>query len=183
MNAAINLKNKLEPIISKYNYTNYKWIDPKQIIVSNWVRMKCRYGCEEYGKTATCPPNAPEVSECRQFFEDYNTAILFHFEKSVAKPEDRRLWSRNVNLNLLKLERDIFLSGFHKAFLLFMDSCPICTECVGEKELCKNPEQARPSPEGMAIDVFTTVRQYGYPIQVLSEYSQAMNRYAFLLVE
>jgi hypothetical protein len=35
----------------------------------------------------------------------------------------------------------------------------------------------------MAIDVFSTVRQYGYPIEVLSDYSQAMNRYAFLLVE
>jgi len=35
----------------------------------------------------------------------------------------------------------------------------------------------------MAIDVFSTVRQVGYPIQVLSDYDQAMNRYAFLLVE
>ena len=31
--------------------------------------------------------------------------------------------------------------------------------------------------------VFATVRQFGFPIQVLSDYTQAMNRYAFLLVE
>ncbi len=31
-------------------------------------------------------------------------------------------------------------------------------------------------------DVFSTVRQHGYPIGVLSEYSQAMNRCAFLLI-
>ncbi len=183
MKLSVELKNKVESIISKYDYEDYKWIDPKKIIVSNWVRMKCRYGCDEYGKTATCPPNAPEISECRDFFDEYENAILFHFEKAVDKPEDRKSWSRKENLKLLKLERDIFLSGFHKAFLLFMDSCPICSECVSEKESCKNPEQARPSPEGMAVDVFATVRQFGYPIQVLSEYSQAMNRYAFLLVE
>jgi hypothetical protein len=35
----------------------------------------------------------------------------------------------------------------------------------------------------MAMDVFATVRKIGYPIQVLSDYSQEMNRYAFLLIE
>jgi hypothetical protein len=31
--------------------------------------------------------------------------------------------------------------------------------------------------------VFSTVKQYGYPIEVLSEYFQTMKRYAFLLIE
>jgi hypothetical protein len=35
----------------------------------------------------------------------------------------------------------------------------------------------------MAVDVFATVRPLGYPIQVLTRYDQAMNRYAFLLIE
>jgi hypothetical protein len=38
-------------------------------------------------------------------------------------------------------------------------------------------------PEALAVDVFSTVRQVGYPIEVLTEYPQAMNRYAFLLIE
>ena len=38
-------------------------------------------------------------------------------------------------------------------------------------------------PEGMAVDVFSTVRQYGLPIEVLDDYKKLMNRYAFLLVE
>jgi len=33
------------------------------------------------------------------------------------------------------------------------------------------------------MDVFTTVRSLGYPIEVLSRYDQTMNRYAFLLVD
>ena len=33
------------------------------------------------------------------------------------------------------------------------------------------------------MDVFATVRKLGYPIEVLIDYDQAMNRYAFLLVE
>jgi hypothetical protein len=42
---------------------------------------------------------------------------------------------------------------------------------------------ARPTPESMAVDVFATVRKIGYPIDVLYDTSQEMNRYAFLLVE
>ena len=46
-----------------------------------------------------------------------------------------------------------------------------------------NPQLSRPTVEAMAVDVYTTVRQIGYPIQVLSDYAQAMNRYAMLLVQ
>jgi len=77
----------------------------------------------------------------------------------------------------------VFVSGFEKAFLLFMDTCTLCEECAGERENCKHPRQARPAPEALAMDVFSTVRQYGFPINVLPDYSQEMNRYAFLMIE
>jgi predicted metal-binding protein len=176
-------RTELEGLFKKHGYADFKWINPKEIIVSRWVRMKCTYGCANYGKNASCPPNAPSVSECRQFFDEYTTAVIFHFEKTLDKPEDRGPWSRKVNQELGKLEREVFLSGYQKTFLLFMDCCRICDECAGRREECRNPKMMRPSPEGMAVDVYATVWQYGFPIQVLSDYSQAMNRYAFLLVE
>jgi len=73
--------------------------------------------------------------------------------------------------------------GYHKGFLLPMSPCNICEECTGVKEECKNPKSAWPTPEGMAIDVCSTVRKYGFPIDVVTDYSQTMNRYAFLLIE
>jgi predicted metal-binding protein len=89
-----------------------------------------------------------------------------------------------VNKSLVGLERAVFLSGHQKAFLLFMDTCGLCgEECVGVREECKIPRSARPTPEAMAVDVFSTVRKIGYPIDVLADYHQAMNRYAFLLIE
>lgn len=50
-----------------------------------------------------------------------------------------------------------------------MASCYICAECTGERETCKDPESARPSPEALAVDVFATVCKYGYPIEVLTD--------------
>lgn len=175
-------RGQMEALFRKHGYDDFKWIEPEKIVVSQWVRMKCLYGCGEYGRNASCPPNVPSVSECERFFKEYSDAVIFHFQKKVAKPQDRHAWTREVNLQLSNLEREVFLSGYEKAFLLFMDSCSICEECSGERGTCKEPRLSRPSPESMAMDVFTTVRQYGFPIEPLTNYSQAMNRYAFLMI-
>lgn len=176
-------REEIEKKILKHGFKDFKWIDPKKFVVSQWVRMKCLFGCDEYGNTATCPPNLPSVVECEKFFREYKEAVVFHFEKKVAKPEDRFVWTRKVNLKLLKLEQEIFLAGFEKAFLLFLDSCNICSDCPGIKEKCKEPKLARPTPEAMCVDVYSTVRQLDYPVQVLARYSQKMNRYSFLMIK
>ena len=176
-------RKKLEARFRAHDFTDFKWLDPQNIVTAQWVRMKCVFGCNEYGLTPTCPPNVPSLSECERFFREYKSAVVFHFEKKVDRPEDRFAWTRKLNLRLLKLEKEFFTSGFEKAFLLFMDSCNICKKCAGVKEECKEPKMARPTPEALGVDVYSTVRQLGYPIQVLSDYEQKMNRYAFLMIE
>jgi predicted metal-binding protein len=109
--------------------------------------------------------------------------VIFHFHEALDRPEDRHGWTRQINQGLLVLEGDIFLTGYERTFLLFMDTCHICEDCQGAREGCKNPKSARPTPEAMAVDVFSTVKPYGFPIEVLSDYTQTMNRYAFLLIE
>ncbi len=177
------MQDKVEELIEKHGYSDYKWISPEEIVISQWVRMKCIYGCSEFGRTATCPPNVPSLSECERFFREYKEAVVFHFEKEVQKPEDRFAWTRKVNLKLLELEKAVFCAGFEKAFLLFTDSCNICKSCQARKEECTEPKLSRPTPEALGVDVYSTVRKVGYPIHVLSDYSQKMNRYAFLLIE
>ena len=175
-------RQPLDAIFKKKGYTDYKWIDPKKIIVAQWVRMKCEFGCGEYGRCAACPPNTPSVAECAQFFSEYSDALILHFEGIMDKPEDRHAWSAKINAKLLKLEREVFLAGYERAFLLFMRSCCFCKECTGDRQTCKKPRMARPAPEAMAVDVYSTVRQYGFPINVRTDYNQKMDRYAFLMV-
>ncbi len=177
-----NERRRLDKLFQEKGYADYKWMDPQKIIVSQWVRMKCMFGCGEYGKNACCPPNVPSVSECERFFHEYQDAVIFRFEKAVDKPADRHRWSKKVNIKLAKLEREVFLAGYERAFLLFMDSCGICADCVATREECKQPRSARPSPESMAVDVYSTARHFGFPIEVRTEYSQSMNRYAFLMI-
>ena len=175
-------KQQLEDLFQKNGYNNYKWIDPKEIVVSQWVRMKCIFGCNEYGKNASCPPNTPSIPECERFFREYSEAAVFHFSKQLDDPEDRHEWTRQINIDLLELERQVFISGYQKAFLLSMDSCCLCKSCTDNRTKCKRPKEARPTPESMGMDVFQTVRKIGYTIEVLSDYEKCMNRYAFLMV-
>ena len=176
-------KERLESIFNKYGVADFKWIDPRDIVTAQWVRAKCMFGCRNYGTHACCPPNVPSVSECKQLFSEYGNGVIFHFPIAVENPDDRHVWSRKMNQLLLSVEREVFLQGYQKTLLLPMSPCGVCEECTGVREDCKNPSLARPTPEGMAIDVYSTVRRYGFPIEVLTNYKQMMNRYAFLLVE
>ena len=100
----------------------------------------------------------------------------------MDKPEDRHAWSAKINAKLVKLERAVFIAGFERAFQLFMDSCCFCKDCTGNRETCKQPRMSRPAPEAMAVDVYPTVRQAGFKINVLSNYDQKMDRFAFLMI-
>ena len=86
----------IEPLFAKHGCTEYKFIDPKEIITGQWVRMKCTFGCGDYGKNATCPPNVPSVSECRQFFDEYDKGAIIHFAKEVNDPKDCIKWSQKI---------------------------------------------------------------------------------------
>jgi predicted metal-binding protein len=176
-------QTQLQKIFTGEGFSDYRWIDPAEIVVAQWVRMKCQFGCDSYGRNASCPPNTPSVADCRTFFQEYRLGTVFHFAKNFAEPEERHDWSRDVNRSLIELERRVFIAGYPRAFLLFMDNCKLCRECANTRASCRNKKLARPSPEGMGVDVFSTVAKYGYPLEVLDDYDREMNRYAFLLIE
>ncbi len=174
---------QIESLIHQHGFDDFKWLDPKDIVVARWVRLKCEYGCPDYGRLASCPPNAPSVEDCQRFFSEYAHAIAFHFQKVCPDDKQRKTWYARTNLKLVKLEQAIFMAGHPKAFVTFIDSCGICPEGVPDRADCKKSKLARPAIEAMAVDVYSTVRKLGYPIQVLTDINQAMNRYAFLMVD
>jgi predicted metal-binding protein len=176
-------REALDRLFQDRGYKDFKLIPAKDIEVAQWVRVKCMFGCPNYGRKGTCPPNVPSVEECRAFFAGYEQAVVFHFQKLADPPKERHEWSRRIYDGLLKLEREVFLSGYRKAFMLSADDCSLCKECSGSREECLIPMKARPSAEGMAVDVYATVRKHGFPIQVLKNYDETMNRYALLMVE
>ncbi len=58
--------------------------------------------------------------------------------------------------------------GFHYALGLIGGECMLCSECVGagSGQACRKPYEARPSMEGVGIDVFKTSVKAGLPFDV-----------------
>ncbi|MDI6892956.1 MAG: DUF2284 domain-containing protein [Actinomycetota bacterium] len=148
-----------------------KPIKADDVIVSDWVRRKCQYGCGGYGQCLTCPPYSPTPDQMRKILSEYKWAILLRFE-----PE-----GPNVRETTVKLERRIFLSGYYSAFGLGAGPCHLCDKC-NLKE-CIHPDLARPSMEACGVDVYATVRKAGFKIEVLKDQKQRPVYFGLLLVK
>ena len=119
----------------------------------------------------------------KSFFSEYESAAVFHFVKKQETTEELAHWVRTMNNKLSKLEREVFLSGYYKTFVPFVGKCNICSNCVSERSECRNKKIARPCTEALALDVYGTVKSIGYPIKVVEDEHEEMNRYAILLIE
>ncbi len=167
--------NRIDEII-KHAYDkgirNAKTISPSSIVTAEWVRLKCQYGCDGYGRSLTCPPFSPEPSTTRRILDEYEMLILLH------TPED---WSR-LNDIAIDMEREVFLMGFHKAYAMGSGPCRYCDPCPLEYP-CRQAEKARASMEACGIDVYQTARNAGFQIEVAKDYDSPTNYFALLLVE
>nr|NQU93979.1 DUF2284 domain-containing protein [Bacteroidota bacterium] len=175
-------KEKIDSIVLGKGFSDYKWIKPKDIIVAQWVRMKCTFGCKGYG-SGTCPPNTPSVSDCDRFFKEYEHGLIIRLNKMADKDEYPTDWSKEMTKKLLNIEREVFLSGFQKVFLLNQACCTVCKDCSNSRVDCTDKTNARPSPESFAVDVYQTVRNAGLDINVVKDSPAEMSKIAILLIE
>ena len=147
-----------------------RMIAPKTVVTAPWVRWKCRFGCGGFDSSLVCPPYAPTPEETRKVLNSYKRAILFEGERNETKPV------------ALKMEREIFLAGYHKAFGLGAGPCRLCNVCAFQKG-CRHPEDARPAMEACGIDVFATVRRHGFSIEVVKTYEDPQHYFGLILIE
>jgi predicted metal-binding protein len=147
-----------------------KLVEAASVVTAPWVRMKCRFGCCGYNSSLCCPPNTPTYLETREVISCYKHALLIHCRDSASPTRIA-----------CELERQIFLSGYYKAFGLGSGPCRLCSKCNLKR--CTHTESARPSMEACGIDVYATVRANGYPISVVQNYRDEGNYYGLVLIE
>ncbi len=110
-------KKLIEKTLNGYNFSDFQWINPQDIKVSQWVRMKCTFGCGDFG-SGTCPPNVPSVEECKTFLNEYSNAVIIRLSKHADKNAYPSDWSKETTKELLEIERLVFLMNYPKTFLL-----------------------------------------------------------------
>jgi len=153
-----------------------KVIDPRSIVTAEWVRMKCQFGCPGFGMSHCCPPHSPTPEVTRRVIDSYEKAILLH--RKLKRGER----SKGFNETAVRLEIEIFLDGYYKAWSMGSGPCRLCKECDPNGP-CKHGYEARPSMEACGIDVFKTARGNGFPIEVVRTHEEERNIYGVILVE
>ena len=149
-----------------------KIVSPADVQTARWVRLKCQFGCDGYGQCLVCPPFTPTPEEMRKVLDAYRRAILIHFEADAE-----------IKAMVAELEREIFLRGAWKAFGLGAGTCYFCKKCPADERQCRHAERARPAMEACGIDVFSTVKKAGFPIEVVRTARQCPNYYGLVLVD
>ncbi len=132
--------------------TEAKLIDTKQIVFDPRSFLKCRFGCNRWGKFWTCPPHlALSQDEFMKAFDQYGQAL-------VIKTNDPKTGQKVA----LAVEKEAMLS--HGAMFAFaMILCVLCDDCA-YPEPCRFPHLARPSMDAYGIDIGNTLEPLDFKV-------------------
>ncbi len=146
-------------------------IPAASVVTASWVVWKCRYGCEDFGRTHTCPPYSPTRQETAAFLQEYETALLIQADRSFR-----------IRYLVYFLEREAFLSGYYKAFGMGAGPCRLCESC-DVHSACRRPGESRPSMEACGIDVYATVRRHGFEVTPLQNEKEPQHSFGLVLLK
>jgi len=145
------------------------------VVTAPWVRMKCQFGCGNFGRSLCCPPRSPAPEQTRTILDSFSVGLLLH--RHVVSG---RGLVDDFNEVAVDLERALFFDGFYKAWAVGSGPCMRCKECG---ETCRHADRARPSMEACGIDVFATARAHDLPIHTLHDRKEERDFYALVLAE
>jgi predicted metal-binding protein len=169
-----------------------KIISSNKVVVEDRVLLKCRTGCDSYGKKFVCPPFTPTPDEFRKMLKEYRKVLIVKFPAEAEAEEDvgRSLqrnqcspetspdlrertnqfwdvWSgdkRRILLAMLELEKGAFNRGYTLALSLTAGSCTLCAKCNMEAT-CTHPTMARYSEHALGVNVKKTLKNVGMSVK------------------
>lgn len=168
-----------------YNIESIKPFSVDKFEFGEWVGLKCRYGCSQFGTNWSCPPATPDSSQARAIVSEYSIALLltgtqkctnFYLNNNKTRGEQVRFWKGTISL-----ERQLLLHGYDKAFGLVAGSCCLCKECA-YPEACRFPAEKRPTIESFAIDVIGTLKNLGIETKVARDIKEPFKYYTMILL-
>ena len=132
--------------------------------------LKCRFGCNRWGRFWTCPPNLDISYE--QFQEAYN----LYSHVLVLKTSDPQKGQEVA----LAMEKEAMLE-FGSSFAFALVLCVQCEECA-YPDPCRYPHLARPSADAYGIDIGKTLEPLGFNLEFDPEGKLLPAWYAMVLL-
>lgn len=171
--------------------TYSKILETKDIILDYRAQYKCIVPkCVSYGTCAHCPPHAPSVESVEKLVKLYKYAILVGLKvpsSGVIKRTDGSIkpthdlnppYRNKIHEIVCRIEAKAFYDGYYFATGFSSGACKKlwCPDepCqVLEGKGCRNALRARPSMEGVGMDVYKMTTQAGWDIYPIGSICQA----------
>lgn len=166
-------------------------ISSDKVVVEDRVLLKCKTGCDSYGKKFVCPPFTPTPDEFRKMLKEYKKVLILKFPAQAEAEEDvgrslhknryspetpsdlrertEKFWDvwgsdkRRILLAMLALEKAAFNRGYTLAVSLTAGSCTLCAKCNMEAT-CAHPTMARYPEHALGVNVKKTLKNAGISI-------------------
>ena len=189
--------------------TEAKIIPTNKVVVEDRVVLKCKIGCNHYGKTLACPPYTPTAEQFRKIVSEYSYAMFMKFtthataEPEVYKhlmtyesdpklPKDIRekaakFWQdwkddkRRMLQTVVNLEKAAMNNGYSLAISFVSGHCQLCDKCNLETKICKHPELMRMSEDAIGVNVKKTAINAG--IEFKFPFTSSADSFALLLID
>jgi len=185
-----------------------KVILASKVVVEDRVVLKCKVGCNNYGKTLACPPYTPSAEEFRKIVSEYSYALFMKFTSKAEADADLqgKLLTSNTSIlpkevkekadkfwaswkedkkgmleSVVKLEKEAMRKGYSLAVSFVSGSCQLCEKCSIETRICAHPEIARYSEDAVGVNVKKTAENAG--IEFLFPFPKNPESFALLLID
>jgi predicted metal-binding protein len=186
-----------------------KIISTTKVVVEDRVVLKCKVGCNHYGKTLACPPYTPSAEEFRKIVSEYSYAMFMKFKSEAeAEPEvlkklmvaetdptipkeikekAAKFWAdwkgdkRKMLQSVVDLEKAAMNKGYSLAIAFVSGHCQLCEKCNTETKICTHPNLARWSEDAVGVNVKKTSANAG--IEVTFPFAKNPESFALLLID
>lgn len=150
------------------------------VTIDERVRLKCVVPrCIRAGETPCCPPYAPDLDLVRRALSRFSWAVLLKGDvgpieeyapgKGTAKGEQRKtlLFHQKSAEVVYQVERQAYKDGYHLAMGFGGGSCKdyLCRGVICQfldSGRCRFPQRARPTMEGVGMDVHALINRVGW---------------------
>ncbi len=186
-----------------------KIIPTSKVVVEDRVVLKCKVGCNHYGKTLACPPYTPSAEEFRKIVNEYSYAMFMKYKSTAeAEPEvlkklmvaetdpnvskeikekAAKFWAdwkddkRKMLQSVVDLEKAAMNKGYSLAIAFVSGHCQLCEKCNTETKICAHPNLARLSEDAVGVNVKKTAANAG--IEVTFPFAKTPESFAILLID
>ena len=186
-----------------------KTVPAEKVVVEDRVVLKCKIGCNNYGKTLACPPFTPSAEEFRKIVREYSYAMFIKFKSKVqaysevyqqltvaennpttskeVKEKAAKFWAdwkddkKKMLQSVVDLEKAAMNKGYSLAISFVSGTCQLCEKCNTETKICVYPNLALWSEDAVGINVGKTSANAG--IEVSFPFAKNPESFALLLAD